>query len=59
MKATVLSRPLHSSGVAPALASVAPTMPPMRACELLDGMLYHQVITLQLMAPIRAAKITY
>jgi hypothetical protein len=38
MKATVFSRPLATSGPVPALATAAPTMPPISACELLDGM---------------------
>jgi hypothetical protein len=58
MKATVLSTPLATSGPVPALATVAPTMPPISACELLDGMPYHQVITFQAMAPISAPKTT-
>ena len=36
----------------------ARTMPPIKACELLEGMPYHQVITFQVMAPINAPKIT-
>ena len=58
MKATVLSTPATTSGPLPALASVAPTMPPMSACELLEGMPYHQVMTFQAMAPIKAPKTT-
>src|SRR3954462_8935717 len=34
---------------------VAPMMPPMRACEELDGMPYHQVSRFQKMADNRAA----
>jgi PiT family inorganic phosphate transporter len=39
-------------------AIVAPTMPPISACELDDGMPYHQVITFQAMAPTRAPNTT-
>ncbi|MBS1163829.1 MAG: hypothetical protein H6R03_1725, partial [Burkholderiaceae bacterium] len=58
MNATVFRMPGAISGAAPALASVAPTMPPISACELLDGMPYHQVMTFQAMAPTSAPKIT-
>ena len=37
---------------------VAPTMPPISACELLDGMPYHQVTTFQAIAPTSAPKTT-
>ena len=56
MKATVFSTPAAISGWAPALARVAPTMPPMSACELDDGMPYHQVTAFQKMAPIERAE---
>ena len=59
MKATVLSTPASTSLPAPALATAAPTMPPISACEELDGMPYHQVSRFQLMAPISAPKTTY
>ena len=36
----------------------APTSPPIRACELLEGMPSRQVMTFQTMAPISAPKIT-
>ena len=38
MNAAVLMMPGASSGAVPALASAAPIMPPMSACEELDGM---------------------
>ena len=38
MKATVFSTPAAIRPEAPTLASVAPTMPPISACELLEGM---------------------
>jgi hypothetical protein len=59
MKATVLNTPESTSGPAPALASVAPRMPPISACELLEGMPYHQVIRFQTIAPMSAPKTTY
>jgi hypothetical protein len=42
----------------PALAVPAPSNPPIKACELLDGMPTHQVITFHDIAPISAEKIT-
>ena len=38
MKVAVLMMPGASSGPVPALAIVAPIMPPISACEELDGM---------------------
>src|SRR5262245_33168422 len=43
MNATVLNTPPPISWLAPALAITAPTMPPISACDELDGMPYHQV----------------
>ena len=51
--------PLQTTADSPALATPAPTSPPISACELLDGMPRRQVITFQTMAPIRAPKITW
>ena len=42
----------------PAFAKPAPIKPPIKACELLEGMPAHQVIRFHEMAPTRAAKIT-
>ena len=36
--------PAATSAPVPALATTAPTMPPISACDELDGMPYHQVI---------------
>lgn len=58
MKAMVLPRPDHISALGPALIIAAPTRPPMRACEELDGMPKYQVIRLPLIAPTGAPKIT-
>src|SRR4051794_2299793 len=56
MNTTVLRMPLAISWLAPALAMAEPTMPPISACEELDGMPYHQVMTFQAIAPISAPK---
>jgi len=37
----------------------APTSPPISACELLDGMPPHQVMTFQAIAPTSAPKMTW
>src|ERR1700694_3153032 len=54
----VFDNPLQTAAESPALAIPPPTSPPIRACELLDGMPNPQVIRFQTMAPIRAANIT-
>ena len=54
----VFDRPLQTAAEIPALAIPPPTSPPIRACELLDGIPNPQVIRFQTMAPISAAKIT-
>ena len=59
MNATVLSTPAAISAPAPALAMTAPTMPPISACDELDGMPYHQVTTFQKIAPISAPNTTW
>ena len=56
--AAVLARPLQTMAGRPALATPAPTSPPISACELLDGMPSAQVIRFQTIAPISAPKIT-
>ena len=58
MAAPVLATPLQTIAPAPALATPDPRSPPIRACELLEGMPSPQVIRFQAMAPTRAAKIT-
>ena len=58
MKAPVVISPGHTIEATPALVTPAPTRPPISACELDDGMLPHQVIKSQKMAPISAPKIT-
>src|SRR5580698_9609598 len=58
MKAPVVKSPGHTIELSPALATPAPTSPPISACELLEGMPYHQVTRFQEMAPTRAPKIT-
>jgi hypothetical protein len=59
MNSTVFHTPAEISAPAPAFAITAPTMPPMRACDELDGMPYHQVMMFQTMAPIRAPNTTW
>ena len=49
--ASVLRTPPQTMASPPALARPAPTSPPTRACELLDGNPAHQVIASQAMAP--------
>lgn len=58
MAPTVFSTPLMTTAPLPALAMPAPNRPPIRACELDDGIPNIQVMTFQRMAPIRAPKIT-
>ena len=58
MKSTVLPMPAPISEPLPALAITAPTMPPISACDELDGMPYHQVTRFQTIAPISAPKTT-
>jgi len=53
-----LLKPAHTTALVPALLIPAPTSPPIRACELLDGMPAHQVMRFQVIAPISAPKIT-
>src|SRR5438045_172122 len=54
----VLSNPAHTIDPVPALDRPAPTRPPISACDELDGMPAHQVITFQEIAPISAPKMT-
>ena len=51
--------PAAISEPVPALAMTAPTMPPISACDELDGMPNHQVTTFQEIAPISAPKTTW
>src|SRR5690606_37495609 len=59
MAATVLLTPATMIDPVPALVTPAPSRPPTRACELDDGMPASQVITFQMIAPIRAPKMTW
>src|ERR1700680_2389833 len=54
----VLDRPLQTAAESPALAMPPPTSPPIKACELEDGMPNPHVIRFQTIAPTRAAKMT-
>src|SRR5664279_87017 len=58
MASKVFDRPLQTAAESPALAIPPPTNPPIKACELLDGIPSPHVIRFQTMAPINAAKIT-
>src|SRR6202140_4973646 len=53
MASKVFDRPLQTAAESPALAIPAPTNPPIKACELEDGIPSAQVIRFQTMAPIR------
>ena len=52
------NRPDQTMPPIPALATPAPTRPPISACELLDGIPRSQVSTFHTIAPISAAKTT-
>src|ERR1700722_16008566 len=58
MAQMVLPSPDHTTACQPALATPAPTSPPIRACDEDEGMPASQVTTFQTIAPIKAAKIT-
>ena len=59
MKSTVFQMPEAISELEPALAITAPTMPPISACDELDGMPQRQVTKFQTIAPIRAPNTTW
>ena len=59
MASTVLDSPLQTAAESPALATPAPTKPPISACDEDDGMPSAQVTRFQTMAPTSAAKITW
>ena len=56
--ATVLLTPPHTTARHPALATPAPTSPPISACDEEDGMPATQVMTFHAIAPPSAPKIT-
>ncbi len=58
MNAATFRMPEAIIASAPAFATVAPISPPISACDELDGMPNHQVITFQAIAPSSAPKIT-
>ena len=58
MAAAVTPRPLQTIAVRPAFIIPAPANPPIKACELLEGIPNHQVSRFQQIAPINAPKIT-
>ena len=51
---TLSSTPRHRTASKPTSATAAPTRPPMRACEELEGMPKYQVTRFQVMAPIQS-----
>src|SRR5256885_9155148 len=55
-RTTLWARPCQSTPFSPDWASAAPTRPPMRACEELEGRPNHQVSRFQAMAPSNAAR---
>src|SRR6195952_2888396 len=55
---SALDNPLQTAADSPALARPAPSSPPIKAWELLEGMPSAQVTRFQTMAPIKAPKIT-
>src|SRR5712691_13465059 len=55
---SVFDSPLQTAAEIPALAIPAPISPPIKACELEDGIPNPHVIRFQTMAPINAANIT-
>lgn len=55
---TLPTRPCHLTAEAPAAAMVAPTTPPIRACEELEGMPRYQVARFHRMEPVRPAMTT-
>jgi hypothetical protein len=59
MNSTVLPTPPSTSAPTPAFAMTAPTIPPINACDELDGMPYHHVTRFQKIAPISAPKTTW
>src|SRR4051812_34803087 len=55
---TLASTPSHSTPLLPTAASVAPSTPPISACEDDDGIPNHHVVRFQAIAPTKPAKIT-
>ena len=58
MAAVVGTRPFQTMTPSPALATPAPTRPPISACELLEGIPRFQVIRFHRIAPISAPNTT-
>ncbi len=58
MNTATLMMPGITSEPVPAFAMPAPIMPPISACELLEGMPKYHVTTFQAIAPTSAPKIT-
>jgi hypothetical protein len=58
IKITILITPAKITELHPALATAAPTKPPTRVCDELEGKPYHQVRRFQVIAATKAAAIT-
>jgi hypothetical protein len=58
MAAIVISVPFQTIALIPALAIPAPSSPPIRACEPLEGIAASQVMTFQRIAPLNAPKMS-
>ena len=58
MKTRVLAIPLPMRTAGPVFNIAAPIMPPIRACDELEGIPNHQVMRLQEIAPLNAPKMT-
>ena len=58
MAAIVSSVPFQTMALMPALATPAPSRPPIRACELLEGIAASQVMMFQTIALLNAPKMS-
>lgn len=59
IKAAIFKTPDNTTDEKPASATAAPTRPPTRVCEELEGKPHHQVSKFQTIAAIKAANITF
>lgn len=58
IKITILITPAYTTELQPELATAAPTSPPTRVCDELDGSPSHHVIRFQVIAATKAEAIT-
>jgi len=56
---TIFSTPEYITELNPLLATAAPTRPPTRVCDELDGRPHHHVIRFQIIAAVTAAAIKF